>query len=307
MQFGIDYAWSRPSVTAMTAAGVKFIARYLSNDSSKNLTRAEATSVNAADIWCVVVWETTAARATAGRQAGRDDALTALRLARALGMPEDRPIYFAVDFDANSKHFPDIREYFIGVASADGMGKERVGMYGGYAPINYAFDSGLITWGWQTYAWSGGKWDPRAHIQQYQNGMTLGGAGVDYDRAMYDDYGQWKIGESPMAISDADVKRIATATATAVAKTDGLYPAPDDNKDNPEWKLDYQIYFIGKTVRQILAAVAGMKSADVDESAIIAGVLQGLSPETLADAIAAHLGTDVAAATLDALKARLES
>lgn len=302
--FGIDYAWSHPSIKTMTDAGVKFIARYLSNDASKDLSRSEATAANAAGIWCVVVWETTAARAKAGRQAGRDDALTALSKARALGMPEDRPIYFAVDFDAGPADYPSIREYFIGAASAEGgLGKDRVGMYGGINPIKWAFDNKLITWGWQTYAWSGGLWDSRAHIQQYRNGVNMGGADVDYDRAMYDDYGQWMIGVSPMAITDADAKKIATA----VAKTDGLYPAPDDNPDNPEWKLDYHIYSMGKGIRQIAAAVASLNVPDVDESAIIAGVLAGLSPETIADKIATALGPDVAAGVLDALRSRLEA
>lgn len=302
--FGIDYAWSHPSVKTMTDAGVKFIARYLSNDTSKNLSRAEATAANNAGIWCVLVWETTASRALAGRQAGRDDALSAGHMAAALGMPDDRPIYFGVDFDAQPGQYPAIREYFIGAASAEGsLGKDRVGMYGGYNPIKWAFDNKLITWGWQTYAWSGGKWDSRAHIQQYKNGVNLGGADVDYDRAMYDDYGQWMIGESPMTISDADAKKIATA----VAKTDGLYPAPDDNPDNPEWKLDYQIYSMGKGIRQIAAAVASIGSPDVDEAAIISGVLAGLSPETIADKIATALGPEVAAGVLDALRSRLES
>lgn len=303
--FGIDYAWSHPSVKTMTDAGVKFIARYLSNDSSKDLSRSEATAANNAGIWCVVVWETTASRALAGRQAGRDDALTALHKARALGMPEDRPIYFAVDFDArSSSDLAKIKEYFIGAASPEGgLGKERVGMYGGYVPIKWAFDTGLITWGWQTYAWSGGKWDSRAHIQQYRNGVNLGGADVDYDRAMYDDYGQWMIGVSPVAISKEDAKLIAQY----VAKTDDLYPAPDDSETNPFWKLDYHIYYIGKTVRQIAAAVASLNSPDVDEAAIIAGVLTGLSPETLAEAISTHLGPEVAAGVLDALRSRLES
>lgn len=302
--FGIDYAWSHPSVKTMTDAGVKFIARYLSNDTSKDLSRAEATAANNAGIWCVVVWETTSSRALAGRQAGRDDALTALYKTRALGMPEDRPIYFAVDFDANSGDFAKLKEYFIGAASPEGgLGKDRVGMYGGYTPIKWAFDNKLITWGWQTYAWSGGRWDTRAHIQQYKNGVNMGGADVDYDRAMYDDYGQWMIGESPMAITDADAAKIARA----VAKTDGLYPAPDDNPDNPEWKLDYHVYSMGKGIRQIAAAVANLGTPDVDESAIIAGVLAGLSPETIADKIATALGPDVAAATLDALRTRLEA
>lgn len=302
--FGIDYAWSKPSVAAMTAAGVKFIARYLSNDPSKNLTRAEATAANGAGIWCVVVWETTASRALAGRQAGRDDALTAAYQARALGMPDDRPIYFAVDFDAQPDNYPAIREYFIGAASVDGtLGKERVGMYAGYGPIKWAFDTGLVTWGWQTYAWSGGKWDTRAHVQQYQNGVMLGGKNVDYDRAMYDDYGQWMIGESPVAISDADARKIAEY----VGRTDGIYPSPNDDPDNTHWKLDYHIYSLGKTLRHVAAAVAGLQSPDVDEAAIIAGVLTGLSPETLAEAISEHMGPVVATDVIDALRARLES
>lgn len=306
--FGIDYAWSKPSVAAMTSAGVKFIARYLSNDPSKNLTRAEATAANAADIWCVVVWETTAARALAGRQAGRDDALTAAYQARALGMPDDRPIYFAVDFDAKPNNYPAIKEYFIGAASAEGtLGKDRIGMYAGYGPIKWAFDTGLITWGWQTYAWSGGLWEKRAHIQQYQNGVTLGGKNVDYDRAMYDDYGQWKIGESPVALTADDVARVAAATAKAVAQTDGLYPSPNDDPENTHWKLDYHIYSLGKTVRQIAAAVAGLHNPDVDEAAIAAAVLAGLGPETMAKAIADHMGTQMATEVLDALRARLES
>lgn len=306
--FGIDYAWSKPSVDAMKAAGVKFIARYLSNDPSKNLTRAEATAANAADIWCVVVWETTAARAKAGRQAGRDDALTALAQARALGMPEDRPIYFAVDFDAGPADYPSIREYFIGAASPEGtLSKDRVGMYGGINPIKWAFDNKLITWGWQTYAWSGNMWDSRAHIQQYQNGVTLGGKNVDYDRAMYDDYGQWKIGESPVALSDADKKWILANVPPAVWKVDNVVKASDDGTENPYWGPNYHMYEQGKRLRAIAAAVAGLQSPDVDESAIAAAVLTGLSPETLAQTISEHLGPEVAAGVLDALRSRLES
>lgn len=106
-----------------------------------------------------------------------------------------------------------------------------------------------------------------------------------------------------MAISDADAKKIAQY----VAKTDNLYPAPNDSESNPFWKLDYQIYYIGKTVRQIAAAVASLNSPDVDEAAIVAGVLNGLSPETLAESISTHLGPEVAAGVLDALRARLEA
>jgi len=46
---------------------------------------------------------------------------------------------------------------------------------------------------------------------------------------------------------------------------------------------------------------------DLDESEIIAGVLEGIKPETLADAIATRLGPDVAGKVLDGLRSRLES
>ena len=65
--FGIDYAWGRPGASALERAGAKFACRYLSHDSSKNLSRGEADELSAAGIWLVVVWESTANRALGGR------------------------------------------------------------------------------------------------------------------------------------------------------------------------------------------------------------------------------------------------
>lgn len=293
----------------MVDAGVHFIVRYLSHDPAKNLTFSEATAANVAGIWCAVVWESTAQRPLSGFSGGKADATEALRLARDLGMPEDRPVYFAADWDASAGQQGAINTYLDGAASV--LGRNRVGIYGGYNVIKRTFDAGTAVWGWQTYAWSGGQWDTRAQIQQYKNGQSLGGGTVDYCRAMVNDYGQWMIGESPVALSDADIarllKELVPAIAKAVAKTDGLYPAPDDNPDNPEWKLDYHIYSLGKIVRQIAAAVAGLQSPNVDESAIAAAVLAGMQPDTMADMIATRLGPTVATGVLDGLKARLES
>jgi hypothetical protein len=195
--FGIDYAWGRPSVASMMAAGVKFAARYLSHDTSgKNLSRSEADRLAKAGIWCVVVWETTASRAkTGGRAGGAADAKAAQSQAALCGMPGSRPIYFAVDFDAQKADWPKITEYFKGVISVLDLG--RVGMYGGYDPIRWGFDDHLITWGWQTYAWSGGRRDQRIHLYQYLNDQRVGGVDCDYDLAYKTDYGQWKPGVLP--------------------------------------------------------------------------------------------------------------
>jgi hypothetical protein len=194
--FGIDYAWGRPGVTALRKAGVKFVCRYLSHDTSgKNLTRAEAEALSNAGVWIVVVWESGASRALKGRAAGASDAAAAAKQAKDCGMPGDRPIYFAVDFDATSGQQAAINAYLDGAASV--LGRERVGLYGGYGPVKRALDGRHASWAWQTYAWSRGLWDGRAQLQQYSNDHTINGVGLDYDRAVKDDYGQWRVGVSP--------------------------------------------------------------------------------------------------------------
>jgi hypothetical protein len=191
--FGVDYAWGRPGASALRKAGAEFVCRYLSHDTTgKNLTAAEARELSEAGLWLVVVWESTASRALSGRDGGAADARDAASQAKACGMPADRPIYFAVDFDATPEQQAAINAYADGAASV--LGRGRVGLYGGYWPVKRAFDAKKITFGWQTYAWSGGNWDSRAQLQQYSNDHRINGVGVDYDRAVHDDYGQWKAG-----------------------------------------------------------------------------------------------------------------
>jgi hypothetical protein len=210
--FGVDYAWGRPGVTALKKAGVKFVGRYLSHDTTgKNLTPAEAKTLSAAGIWIFVVWESTAQRALAGRAAGVADAKAARDQAEAAGIPDGRPIYFAVDFDASAAQQGAINAYLDGAASV--LGRDRVGLYAGYYVIKRALDAKKITWGWQTYAWSSGHWDARAQVQQYSNGHTINGVGVDYDRAMKDDYGQWRVNTVP-AEEDETLKLLISLGAT---------------------------------------------------------------------------------------------
>ena len=184
-EFGIDYAFSHPSISAMNAAGVKFVCRYLSNRDpagsglDKTLSVSEAKALRANGFPIVLVFETTAGRATEGRNAGGADAVTAVNHAKTLGAPSSTVLYFAVDADVSGS---SVDAYFRGANAALPAG--RVGAYAGIKPIRYLFDKGLIAFGWQTYAWSGGAWDDRAKLQQYRNGVNLGGADVDYDRRL---------------------------------------------------------------------------------------------------------------------------
>lgn len=197
---GVDYSWSRPSPQTLFNSGYTFAARYLSYDTSgKNLTLGEANALRAAGVDVVANWEYGAQDALNGYDEGVRNAQTALAQANAAGMPAGRPIYFSVDFDATPGQQAAINSYFDGVISV--LGVARTGAYAGYYPIKRLFDAGKIQWGWQTYAWSGGQWDPRAQVRQVQNGVTIGGADCDIDAAQTDDFGQWGAGhaDSPAA------------------------------------------------------------------------------------------------------------
>lgn len=190
---GVDYAWGHPGAKAVKDAGFKFVCRYYSHDSSKNLHLAEAQEMSKAGISIVSIWETTAKRALSGYSGGVEDAKAARAQGNACHMPTNRPIYFAVDWDAQStRELNAIQNYLNGAASV--LGRKNVGLYAGYVPIRSCFNAGVIEYGWQTYAWSNRRWDNRAQLRQYSNDHVLHGVGVDYDEAEDVDYGQWRIG-----------------------------------------------------------------------------------------------------------------
>jgi hypothetical protein len=187
-QFGLDWAWGTIGPGALRAHHATFACRYLSYDSAKNLKPSESRILGRAGIGRVVVWETTASRALDGLQAGESDAREAERQARACGKPPGAPIFFAVDFDTTGNG-QAIHAYFAGV---NRILPGRVGAYGGHETIRTLFDAGLISYGWQTYAWSYGQWDPRAHLQQYSNGHPVAGVDTDYNRTDgTPTFGQW--------------------------------------------------------------------------------------------------------------------
>ena len=185
---GIDYSWFRTSAASIKAAGFNFVCRYLSYDPGKNISAGEAQDLLNNDLGVILVWETTANRALSGRAAGVADANAALNQANAVGQPNFLPIYFACDWDATPAQQSAIDEYLRGAGQV--LGPEWVGVYGGYWIVKRCFDNGSARWGWQTYAWSGGNIEGRAHIYQYLNGGAFAGQ-ADLNRSLKDNFGQW--------------------------------------------------------------------------------------------------------------------
>ena len=197
-QKGVDYSDARPSPSGLRADGYTFAVRYLSYYAPKNLTKTEADELKAAGLNVVVVWEDGAQNSLGGYSQGVKDAKEAEAQASADGMPSGRPIYFAIDFDAQASEQGTINSYFDGVASV--IGRARTGAYGGYYPIQRLFADGKITFGWQTYAWSYGNWESRAQLRQVLNDITAAGDSncCDKDVAVAGDFGQWwNVGKAP--------------------------------------------------------------------------------------------------------------
>lgn len=198
---GVDFSWARPGAARLTAAGKRFVMRYLSWGASpgqptypngKILSRAEAESYLAADIAVGLNWEFNARDAMDGWNGGHSDAREAVRQAKALGAPAGLVIYFSADWDVISSQMPTVKAYWSAAYEDCRLAGYKFGVYGGKRAVTAALDLGYH--GWQTYAWSRGLWDTRAHIRQYKNGQNLPGTtGGDYDwcRLMRLDAGLW--------------------------------------------------------------------------------------------------------------------
>lgn len=186
---GLDYSHSRPNLKRVKDLGYGFVVRYLFAP-GKGVTKVEATAIRAAGLGLCVVYEEYAGRAREGVASGKEDGKIALAFARAIGFPETKPIFFAVDFNATATQQPVIDAYLCGVASVIGL--SRVGVYGSFGVVERCHANSSARWFWQTYAWSAGKVSAHAHLFQYLNGQVIEGMSVDLNESRQFDFGAWE-------------------------------------------------------------------------------------------------------------------
>lgn len=190
---GVDFSYARPDPACLVRAGKRFVVRYLSHDTAKALSKAEADRYLAAGLDIVCVFEDSAGRALQGHDAGAADAEFAATQMTSCGGPGDGVIFFAVDEDVSPEQ---VQSYFDGTASV--IGQDRTGPYG-----SYRIETGVVRVGhrWQTYAWSGGMVLATADLYQYRNGVTLCESAVDLTRAFAANYGGWRVSQLPPPLS----------------------------------------------------------------------------------------------------------
>lgn len=198
---GLDFAGGRPCGSAIAAAGYGFVCRYLTDGGaalpSKLFTLEEYEDLKANHVAAVANFETTADRALGGFAAGVADAQRADATCRQLGIPDDRPIYMSIDFDATPAQQAEIDDYLRGCASV--LGIDRVGVYGGFWVVKRCLDNHTASWAWQSAAWSGGNEDPRIHIYQRAETVIVNGVECDVNEARQPDFGQHPSGITPLS------------------------------------------------------------------------------------------------------------
>lgn len=291
---------TRMAATTIPGGGkVGFVVRYLSPDTTNNpqkqLEVGELAAIRAAGLAVAVVWETTASRATAGYAAGQADARAADAYRAHLGMPDDMPIHWAIDFDATGAQ---VEQYARGWVSV--LGAARCGAYGGIHPLAYLWERDLIRYAWQTYAWSDGALLAQATAYQYSNGHALAGNDVDYDAALAVDYGQWEPGGTS-GDRGVDMTTVDLTPAAIAAVRDAILNAQIDNAGGPP--PDGQPVQLDVAVRAIYyrsnyeanTALPQVLAAEQAEAATLAGL-----PAATAQALAAVLPTGGGAAGLTA-------
>lgn len=161
----LDYSFSRPSVPAMVAAGVRLVVRYISSNRAnpKNLNLAERDAILAGGLALLLVWEQSAADPAQGALTGAKHGSAAASYAHDLGYPTDIPIIVAVDFDVQPAQMAAVLHYLEAFKQASGW---RQGVYGKDAMVTAAHDAGVSELGWQTRAWSKGRRSPHADCLQ---------------------------------------------------------------------------------------------------------------------------------------------
>jgi hypothetical protein len=162
MTKGVDRAapFTAAELKILADHGYTFVGRYFSASSWKVVTRSEALRIKDAGLYLVTVYQdanNSPIKFTAANAAKH--AANAIKQAKAIRQPSGTPIYFAVDYDVQGAGgYPGLLSYFQTLVKAFKGSGYSVGVYGGYAAVNYVKRQvPSVTHIWQTVAWSRGE------------------------------------------------------------------------------------------------------------------------------------------------------
>jgi hypothetical protein len=143
-----------PFATQIAGQGMKFAARYYSDNAGKALTLTEAQALSAAAVNIVTIFENSNNKAAFfSTDIGNSQAASALQQAATIGQPPFTAIYFAVDYDAAATDVQGpITDYFTAIKSAFAAAPTQyvIGVYGSGTTCRVIRDAGLAQFTWLT-------------------------------------------------------------------------------------------------------------------------------------------------------------
>lgn len=192
MDVVLDYSFARPDPAAIKRAGVVGVVRYLGHGAGKLISGPELERLHRAGLAVGFVWETSANRMDVGAGGGASDARQANAQADALGVPTDRPIYFANDQNRfTSAHLDYMR-------GARDNSRRPVGPYGNSALVDACAHALGCRYGWKVQTW--GPPSPNATLEQMPN-VRPPVPDTDVNYAHRPDWGGWPtVGGTPAPV-----------------------------------------------------------------------------------------------------------
>lgn len=200
----VDYSAGVPSAEQIRAAGYAGAVRYVSDPREgwmhgKPLRRQEADDLRAHGLVVVSNYQFgKAANADwkGGAAQGYKDAERGQRLHADAGGPDTAPIYVSIDACPSEEEWnTQCRPYLL--AWQERLGKDRTGVYCNFPCIEWAIRDGIGTYFWMhdwDEGYSGGRVHPAAHLHQFEiDKQHVGGVGVDRNRILREDFGQWDL------------------------------------------------------------------------------------------------------------------
>lgn len=303
--YGYDYTdrIDPAALLAPDAAGERcaVVFRYTTRPSwPKSITPIEAYELNKIRMPLACNFESTADRMKGAGLAGHADAVEQMGNLALLGIPYGAVrSWFSADWDVQPAEVTAVLDYLHAAADVLG-GKARVGCYGGLRAVQAAADAGFAIW--QTVAWSGGQWDPRAAARQTGQQRTVGGVVVDVnDIRNLDALGAWTGGDMQLTdtvpVSPGFAQRYPEAVpdgfgAGAMIPVSTLLLGSALRAANNE----HLILELTATVNALAAKVQAPPPVDVAAlAAALAPLLaQNATAEQIAGAVVAHLATTLA-------------
>ncbi|MCQ9345849.1 DUF1906 domain-containing protein [Corynebacterium phoceense] len=201
----LDFSAMLPTARALKDAGVGGVMLYCSPPReqwmrAKQPPRAYLDALDVAGIKYGFVWQYGGAAnpdAMRGRTGGRLDATAAQAYLDSVGRG-DRPVVFAVDFDASLAQWNNnIVDYFRGAVEV--LGRQRVGIYSHSRAVAWAAEDAVVATvapgrvlGWVTRSWGSTGFEAYSTLYQHTHNVTgPDGVKVDENRELHKDWG-WR-------------------------------------------------------------------------------------------------------------------